>query len=132
MNGDPHQATFEKTIAGASPEVRKLAQGLRKLIHSIHPVVVEVAWPRQGIVGFGVGPKKMSEHYCYISIQKTHANLGFYYGTRLPAPSMLVEGTGKLLRHAKVKSEAQASNPHLRRMVGAALEERRRALHLMK
>jgi hypothetical protein len=35
------------------------------------PDVVEVPWPRQRVIGYGVGPKKMSEHFCYVAVHKT-------------------------------------------------------------
>lgn len=34
---------------------------------------------------------------------KNHVNLGFYYGTNLYDPSGLLEGTGKSLRHVKIR-----------------------------
>ena len=45
---------------------------------------------------YGVGPKKMSEHFCYIAPQKYYVNLGFMYGADLPDPNGLLEGSGKL------------------------------------
>ena len=57
--------------------------------------------------------KKMSEHFCYVSPQKAHVNLGFFYGADLPDPSGLLEGTGKLLRHVKLRSPADVRNPAL-------------------
>jgi hypothetical protein len=31
------------------------------------PGVTEVPWVAQKSAGYGVGPKKMSEHFCYIA-----------------------------------------------------------------
>jgi len=42
-----------------------------------------------------------------------HVNLGFNYGAELPDPKNLLEGTGKLFRHYKVKSVEDLSNPDL-------------------
>lgn len=129
MKGTSSKPTFDQAMASSAPDVRDLARGLRHLIQAIHPEVVEVAWPRQRIVGYGIGPKKMSEHYCYIAAHKAHVNLGFYYGARLPDPNHVLEGTGKLLRHIKLRSKDELTSPHLRRIVQAALQERRDALH---
>ena len=84
------------------------------------PEVVEVPWPKQKIIGYGVGPKKMSEHFCYIAIFKTRLNLGFFYGAELPDPDHLLEGTGKLLRHIKISVPEQVENPAVRALVEAA------------
>ncbi len=65
---------------------------VRALIRSVMPDVVEVPWPRQRVVGYGVGPRKMSEHFCYLAIHKAHVNLGFNYGAELPDPDELLQG----------------------------------------
>lgn len=117
--------TFEEAIAGASEPVQEIAKALRDTIAGIDPDAVEVPWPNQGIIGYGVGPKKMTEHYCYIAVQKGYANLGFYYGADLNDPQGLLEGTGKKLRHVKVGSLEEVDRPELRILVRQALEERR-------
>ena len=105
-----------------------LARRLRTLIYDVHPDAVEVAWPNQGIAGYGVGPKKMSEHYAYIAPKSKHVNLGFMYGAALDDPDGLLEGTGKKLRHVKVRSVEEAERPALRRLLERAVAERRTAL----
>ena len=40
--------------------------------------MVEVPWPKMRMASYGVGPKKKTEHFCYISAQKDDVNLGFY------------------------------------------------------
>jgi hypothetical protein len=62
----------------------------------------------------------MSEHFCYISASKDHANLGFYYGAELPDPEGLLGGTGKLLRHVRITRPEDVDRPALRRLVEAA------------
>jgi hypothetical protein len=98
------------------------------LIIDLYPEVVEVPWPKQMIIGYGVGPKKMSEHFCYIGAHREHVNLGFYYGAELPDPEGLLEGTGKKLRHIKVRKIEEVAQPALRQMIKSSLEERKKAL----
>ena len=124
---DTH-GTFEEAISRSSSRMAELARLLRELILEVDPNVVEVPWPHQQIIGYGVGPKKMTEHYCYIAPQKEYANLGFYYGAVLPDPEGLLEGTGKNLRHVKVREAVEVSGPALRQLVQLALEERKKAL----
>jgi hypothetical protein len=111
---------FEEIINHASPEVRELAVRAKALIQEVMPEVVEVAWPRQRIAGYGVGPKKMSEQFCYIAIFKERINLGFYYGAELPDPQDLLEGTGEPMRHVKISRLEQLEDPALRQLVEAA------------
>ena len=118
---------FEQIVAGADPPMRELARQTRALIRDVMPDVVEVVWLHQGLAGYGVGPKKMSEQFCYISIHKSHINLGFYYGSELPDPEGLLEGTGKLLRHSKIRTPEDLARPALRRLLEAASTHRRPA-----
>jgi hypothetical protein len=116
--------TFEDAVAKAGPDAQKLAYQLRKLVAAVMPKVVEVPWPRMRMASYGVGPKKKSEHFCYISAQKDDINLGFYYGAELPDPERLLQGTGKLLRHVKIREPKAVRSPALRRLLKAASTHR--------
>jgi hypothetical protein len=120
--------TFEDALAASSAQVQEIARRLRQLIVDVYPDVVEVPWPKQRIIGYGVGPKKMSEHFCYIGAHRQHVNLGFYYGAELPDPEGLMEGTGKKLRHIKVRDAEQVATLPLRRYIQSSLDERKEAL----
>lgn len=111
---------FEEIVQKAEPHVQELARKAKALIVRVMPNVVEVAWPSQNIIGYGVGPKKMSEQFCYIAVFKERINLGFYYGAGLPDPEHLLEGTGNALRHVKVSAVEQLENPALVKLVEAA------------
>jgi len=113
-------AEFAEILKAANAGARELAIGLRTLIKSVMPNVVEVPWIKQRIVGFGVGPKKMSEHFCYIGVFRNHVNLGFNYGAELPDPENLLTGTGKLFRHVKITSPGQLEDPALYKLLKAA------------
>jgi hypothetical protein len=122
--------SFGDAMHDASSHVKGIAKRLRELIIDVYPDVVEVPWPRQRIVGYGVGPKKMSEHFCYIAVHRNHVNLGFYYGAELADPEGLLEGTGKKLRHIKVRDIEEVERSGLRQLVELSLEERKTALRL--
>ena len=84
---DTH-GSFEDTITGTSTQVQELAHRVRRLIADVYADVVEVPWPHQRIVGYGVGPKKMSEHFCYVAAHAKYVNLGFNHTgpiSRIPA-----------------------------------------------
>lgn len=124
---DTH-GTFEKAIAEGRADIQALARGARALIGDVYPEVVEVPWPRQQITGYGLGPKKMSEHFCYIGIHGEHVNLGFYYGADLPDPAGLLQGTGKKMRHIKIGDRQQLEQQEVRELLEAAIQERERVL----
>jgi hypothetical protein len=115
---------FDEIVSGVSPHAQKLAQEARALIRDVYPAVVEVPWPKQRVIGYGVGPKKMSEHFCYISVSRDHINLGFMYGAELPDPEKLLQGSGKLLRHVRITALEQLSDPALRQLLMTASTHR--------
>ena len=41
--------------------------------------------------------------FAYVDSFKSHVNIGFYYGAFLPDPERLLIGTGKRMRHVKLK-----------------------------
>lgn len=111
---------FEDVVSDASAEIKEIAYGLRALLAEVMPGITEVPWGHQKTVGYGIGPKKMSEHFCYLAPQKNHVNLGFMYGANLPDPEGLLEGTGNLMRHVKIKTREDVERPAIRNLIEAA------------
>jgi hypothetical protein len=116
--------TFEDAVAKASAHARELAYQLRTLVAAVLPEVVEVPWPKMRMASYGVGPRKKSEHFCYISAQNDDVNLGFYYGAELPDPEGLLQGTGKLLRHVKIREPKAIRSRGLRQLLKVATKHR--------
>ncbi|MEJ7679387.1 MAG: DUF1801 domain-containing protein [Segetibacter sp.] len=104
---------FEKAIQSFSEEVKEIARQVRNLIYEVLPEVVEVVWIKQKNIGYGTGIKKRTEHFCWLMPATNHVNLGFNYGFELPDPKNILEGTGKLFRHFKLKSVSDLSNHDL-------------------
>jgi len=46
------------------------------------------------------------------------------YGTELPDPAGLLEGTGELMRHVKIRSADALKNPALRQLLEVAITHR--------
>ncbi len=112
--------SFDEVIAKASPEMQALARAARALLADVMPGITEVPWARQKIAGYGVGPKKMSQHFCYIAPFKKHVNLGFFYGAHLDDPQALLEGSGNDLRHIKIRRLADLEQPAVRQLIEQA------------
>lgn len=111
------QGNFGDVTAGRADHIVRIAHALRTLLADVMPGITEVSWPKQQIAGYGIGPKKMSEQFCYIAPVTNHVNLGFIYGVDLDDPAGLMEGTGKALRHIKIRSLEQVSDPDIRTLV---------------
>ena len=117
-------SVFEEMVAAYTAEIRELALASRALIFDVLPQTVEVVWPRQRTAGYGTGPKKMTEQFCWLAPYPEHLVFGFYYATELPAPEGLLEGTGRLMRHVKIRTHADLEKPALRRLVTVATTHR--------
>ena len=118
------QELFEQAIAAYPEPIKALARQVRALIHDILPEVVEVVWVQQKNTGFGTGIKKNTEHFCWLMPAQNHVNLGFNYGAELPDPAKLLEGTGELFRHVKIRNAEQLKHPALRALVRFATSYR--------
>ncbi len=115
------EGTFEDVISQFEDQIAELANALRKLIAQKYQGVIEVVWKQQKIIGYGIGPKKMSEHFTYIAPFKSHVNLGFYYGVELADPYLLLSGTGKKLRHVKIR-EISDITPELGTLIESSIK----------
>ncbi|MFO1452561.1 MAG: DUF1801 domain-containing protein [Opitutaceae bacterium] len=121
-------AAFRDLLALASPVTRPLCLRLHAVIRTLHPDANELVWLKLHIASFGLGPKKMTEHYAYLSLQSGYVNLGFYRGVALPDPAGLLEGTGKQLRHVKIRELDSTRLQAVESLLRHALSERQQAL----
>lgn len=124
MHERQNATDFDTVAKHFSPAIAALAKRARALILEILPGAFEVVWTRQKNTGYGTGPKKQTEHFCWIAPASKHVTLGFNYGGELPDPSGLLEGTGKLFRHVKIASETDLERPALRKLIKAATRHR--------
>jgi len=99
-----------------------------RLIRSLNPAVLQILWGHQRTIGYGIGPKKMSEHYCYLDVYDQHVNLEFNHGVALPDPEHLLKGSGARFRSLRLDSAADLDHPGLRTLLLAAAEERQKAV----
>jgi hypothetical protein len=97
-----------------SPELRDVAQDLRKLMRKTVSGIKETVNPWKLPTFESNGPM------CYFSIASEHITLGFLRGTALPDPAKLLEGTGKSLRHVKLRTAADVKKPALKKLIQAA------------
>jgi len=58
--------------------------------------------------------------FAYVNSFKSHVNVGFFYGAVLEDPAGLLEGSGKRMRHVKLKGGPELDTAALRRLIDAA------------
>ena len=58
--------------------------------------------------------------FAYVDVFKSHTNIGFFYGAHLDDPAGLLEGTGKNMRHVKLKPGREPDTVALGNLIDAA------------
>lgn len=56
----------------------------------------------------------------YVNAFTSHVNVGFFHGNALPDPARLLQGTGKCMRHVKLKPGMATNAAALNRLIDAA------------
>ncbi len=80
--------------------MRTCGDDVRELLHDGHPTACV------GEAAFG-----------YVNTFTAHVNVGFFLGAELADPSELLEGTGKFMRHVKLRPEREVDASALRKLI---------------
>jgi len=59
----------------------------------------------------------------YVNVFATHVNVGFFHGASLPDPARLLQGTGKFMRHVKLKPGTPTNAAALNTLINAAYSD---------
>jgi hypothetical protein len=61
--------------------------------------------------------------FAYVAVYKAHVNVGFFFGADLDDPAGLLEGTGRRMRHVKVRPGAELDVAPLSTLIDAAYKD---------
>ena len=108
---DPAIETWMKTHSGELGVIarhwfevmRKCGDDVRELLHDGHPTacIADAA--------FG-----------YVNAFKAHVNVGFFRGAEIADPQGLLEGTGKFMRHVKLRPDFNFNAAALTKLIDTA------------
>jgi hypothetical protein len=59
----------------------------------------------------------------YVNVFSAHVNVGFFHGGSLSDPAGLLEGTGRFMRHVKVRPGKAANDTALSRLIETAYSD---------
>ena len=59
----------------------------------------------------------------YVNIAKAHVSVGFFHGDSLRDPAHLLEGTGRFMRHVKLKPKSTVDAAALDALIAAAYRD---------
>jgi len=86
--------------------IRKCGDEVRELLHDGCPVAC-----------LGDAP------FAYVKGFTAHVNVGFFQGAGLPDPARLLQGTGKFMRHVRLKPGMPTNTVALRNLIEAAYSD---------
>ena len=90
---------IDSYISAAPAEQKAVMKELRKLIHQAIPGAEEhFKWGRPVF--------SLDKDFVYLKSAKSYVTLGFFHFEKLQDPNGLLEGTGKDMRHIKIKKAA--------------------------
>ena len=91
--------------------MRECGTDVRELLHDGHPTAC-------------VGDAA----FAYVNVFKDHVNVGFFRGAEIDDPERLLEGTGRFMRHVKLRPERDVVATVLVKLIGAAYIDMKRRL----
>jgi hypothetical protein len=114
---DPAIDVWMREHAGALGEIaqrwfevmRGCGSDVRELLHDGHPTACV------GDAAFG-----------YVNAFRAHVNVGFFRGAEIADPRGLLEGTGKFMRHVKLRPEHDVDAKALVKLIETAYADMRR------
>jgi hypothetical protein len=83
--------------------IRQCGDEVRELLHDGCPVAC-----------LGDAP------FAYVNVFTSHVNVGFFQGAALRDPLHLLQGTGKFMRHVKLRPGTATNDAELTRLIDAA------------
>lgn len=93
--------------------MRACGDDVRELLHDGHPTacVADAA-------------------FAYVNAFKAHVNVGFFRGAEIADPERLLEGTGKFMRHVKLRPESDVDAAALLRLIETAYADMKGRLRM--
>ena len=89
--------------------MRSCGDDVRELLHDYHPTACV------GEAEFG-----------YVNVFTSHVNVGFFQGAELDDPDGLLEGTGKFMRHVKLRPDLEIDPGPLTKLIETAYTDIKR------
>ena len=91
--------------------IRECGDDVRELLHDGHPTAC-------------VGEAA----FAYVNAFTGHVNVGFFRGAELEDPVQLLEGTGKYMRHVKLRPESNVDATALTKLIKTAYTDMKERL----
>ena len=100
-------------VKDENPSLRAVVAGLKKVVKELVPGTKET------VNAWGVPTFVAQNPFAFYMVGKKHVTFGFPFATSLPDPEGLLEGTGKNMRHVKLRTSEDLDKKGLRELIVA-------------
>jgi len=99
--------------------VQDLAKAARVAVLDVVGPCFEQIFPIQKLVSvlYSTTEKRMKDNVCLLVIYRDHVNLMFPRGIDMSDPNGLLEGSGKAMRHVKLRIPEDLDRPGVRQLI---------------
>lgn len=116
---------LRELMRGREEDVIKIALAARKAVHKAAGKCSEIIYETYCISNAFTFTGKQGQGFIHIATYAEHVNMGFDRGTELDDSDSRLAGTGKLIRHIRLKSIADTRDPAVVRLIEQAVEQGR-------
>jgi hypothetical protein len=109
-----HDPTIDTWLNTHPPELASIARHWFALMRDCGDEVREILHDGCPNACLGDAP------FAYVNVFTAHVNVGFFHGASLPDPARLLQGSGKRMRHVKLKPGVTTNAEALTRLIHAA------------
>ena len=108
------------------PEIAAQARACLKILRSRLPGAVQLVYDNYNALVIGFGPsEKPSEAVFSLVLYPRYLRLFFLQGTKVPDPDGLLQGSGNVVRHIRLREPTDLNRPDVREVMAAAMETAR-------
>ena len=125
LGTDAPEADIARLLAGHPPELQAIEHALRRLIRTEAPAAEERVDFGNKLIAYG-WTMAMRDLLFALICHKSWVNVQLADGADVPDPDGIVEGTGKKIRHVKVRSLDDVARPALHALIRAQITIRPR------
>jgi hypothetical protein len=111
--------SLQELLNEFSPEIQQLAMVARERIRELVPEAQEKVMKGYKALTYHFGGG-MKDQFAALVLHRTHLNLQFPDGVNLPDPAGLLEGTGKSMRHVKIREEGTLQREEVSELIASA------------
>ncbi|WP_108125302.1 DUF1801 domain-containing protein [Saccharospirillum mangrovi] len=110
-NAVEQDQAVEEWLGSREGRLGELARHWFAVVRQCGPDVLEIM--HDGMATACVGEAA----FAYVAVYTAHLNIGFFRGAELDDPHKLLEGTGKMMRHVKVRPGAEPDEEALTELI---------------